>query len=65
MVEDTNSALWKSDGMADALQERLGGAFQAYMRVISKFREITKSLAEKLNIEGADKACSLDQECFF
>lgn len=55
MMDDTDNALWTSDDMADALRKRLGGAYQAYMRTIWQMEGITKSLAEKLDIEGADK----------
>jgi hypothetical protein len=57
MMDDTDNALWKSDDIADALQRKLGDAYQAYMRTIRQIEGITKSLAEKLDIEGADKVC--------
>ena len=57
MMDDTNNALWTNGDMADALRKRLGGAYQAYMWTIRQMEGITKSLAEKLDIEGADKVC--------
>lgn len=57
MMDDSNNALWKSDDIADALRERLGEAYQAYMRTIQQIEELTTSLADKLDIEAADKVC--------
>lgn len=57
MMDDSDNFLWKSDYIADALQERLGDAYQAYLRTIQQIEEITTSLADKLDIEGADKVC--------
>lgn len=55
MTNNLGSPLWKSGGKADALRGRLGIAYHAYMQTIERIYEITKELAEKLNIEGADK----------
>lgn len=55
MINDPGGPLWKSVGKADALRRRLGIAYHAYMQTIERIYEITKKLAEKLNIEGADK----------
>lgn len=57
MMDDSNNALWKSDDIADALRERLGDAYPAYMRTIQQIENITTSLAHKLDIEAADKVC--------
>lgn len=57
MMDDSNNALWNSDDMADALRERLGDAYQAYMQTIKQIEKITTSLADKLDIEAADKVC--------
>lgn len=55
MINDLGSPLWKSGGKANALRGRLGIAYHAYMQTIERIYEISKVLAEKLNIEGADK----------
>ncbi|MCJ1261436.1 hypothetical protein MMC22_001300 [Lobaria immixta] len=55
MTNDLGSPLWKSGGKADALRGRLGIAYHAYMQTIERIHEISKELAENLNIEGADK----------
>ena len=57
MMNDSNNASWKSDDIADALRERLGDVYQAYMRTIQQIEKITASLADKLDIEAADKVC--------
>lgn len=57
MMDDSNNALWKSDDIADALRERLGDAYPAYMRTMQQIENITTSLADKLDIEAADKVC--------
>lgn len=57
MMNDSNNASWKSDDIVDALRERLGDAYQAYMRTIEQIEKIATSLAEKLDIEAADKVC--------
>lgn len=57
MMDDSDNALWNSDEIADALRERLGDAYQAYMRTIKQIEKITTSLADKLDIEAADKVC--------
>lgn len=57
MMNDGNNALWKSDNMADALRERLGDAYPAYMQTIQQIKEIIVSLAKKLDIKGADQVC--------
>lgn len=56
-MNDGNNASWKSEEIADALRERLGDAYQAYMRTVQQIEKITTSLAKKLDIEAADKVC--------
>ncbi|KAF2465073.1 uncharacterized protein BDR25DRAFT_295894 [Lindgomyces ingoldianus] len=55
MLEDSKNQLWKSKSMSDALSDRLGDAYQAYMQTVSTIEEIVKSLAEKLDIQGSDE----------
>ncbi|RDW59872.1 hypothetical protein BP6252_12959 [Coleophoma cylindrospora] len=55
MMNDSDNVLWKSDDMAVALRDRLGDAYVAYMETIAEIQKITQSLAEKLNIDGAQQ----------
>jgi hypothetical protein len=55
MMESTDSEVWKDEEIAEALQNRLGLSYRAYMRTMRDIEGAMVSIAEHLNIEGADK----------
>jgi hypothetical protein len=59
MMGDSNHELWNTEEMAGSLQVRLGDAYKAYIEIIRQIEAVTKSLAERLDIEGADKVCDV------
>ncbi|ORY19506.1 hypothetical protein BCR34DRAFT_620960 [Clohesyomyces aquaticus] len=59
MLDDATHILWKSTEMSEALQNRLGNAYQVYMHTVQRIEDIVKAIAEKLNIQGANKASTL------
>lgn len=55
MMENTNSELWTDKKLEEALQKRLGKSYHAYTRTVQEIEDAMTSIAEHLNIEGADK----------
>lgn len=55
MMENTASELWKDKEIEEALQKRLGTSYHAYIRTVREIEGAITSIAEHLNIEGADK----------
>jgi hypothetical protein len=55
MMENTDSELWKDKEIEEALQIRLGTSYRAYIRTVREIEGAMMSIAEHLNIEGADK----------
>ena len=55
MMENTDSELWKDKEIEEALQTRLGTSYRAYLRTVREIEGAIMSIAEHLNIEGADK----------
>lgn len=55
MVSDPNCVHWKSEDLVDALQDRLGTAYEPCMSTINEIAGIMTDIAKCLNIEGADK----------
>jgi len=55
MVSDPSCAHWKSEDLVDALQDRLGTAYEPCMSTINEIAGIMAEIAKCLNIDGADK----------
>ncbi|ERF72611.1 hypothetical protein EPUS_08747 [Endocarpon pusillum Z07020] len=55
MMENTDSELWKDNEIEQALQDRLGTSYRAYIRTVREIESTMTSIAEHLNITGADK----------
>ena len=55
MLENSDSPYWKDPDIDNALRSSLGRAYNSYLRVNSDIQRVIIALAERLNIEGADK----------
>ena len=59
MMDDTGSKLWKDGELSDQLRGRLGKAYHPYLKTIGEIEGIMKTLAERLDIAGANKVSNL------
>ena len=55
MMENMGNELWKDKEIERALQRRLGRSYHAYLRTVHDIESAMRSIAEHLNIDGADK----------
>ena len=59
MMDDASHKLWKSEDIAKELEKRLGDAYKPYLMTIRQIEEVTRALAEKLDIQGSNKVRSI------
>lgn len=55
MMESTGNELWKDKEIEKALRRRLGTSYHAYIRTVHDIEGAIMSIAEHLNIDGAEK----------
>lgn len=55
MIENTDSSYWSEPSIDRALRKKLGKAYHSYLRKTQDIQSIMMELAEKLNIEGANR----------